>query len=238
MSTPMNLIWLALAQKTAQIIAENQEALGQAKWKDGESNTDSDFSKIACRCCMEAWDSVKGSFPDLSHLSLTANSPDVTITLWNGEEKLKKNKVVAKGKIELKSGKGDSIPGSTILSLDVNQPVIYCKRDEENKVFNIRYGQYHMCMVETDLDRFQDRAPRSPVSYLKMTDVDIPVVYTEKEKGDWVRRYAVCAVNRMALRSSEKEKKSSWQDPMVNCIIDEYLRRTSIEEITRRKSGL
>jgi hypothetical protein len=235
MSTPMNLIWLALAQKTAQIIAKNQEALGKVKWTDGEANTESGFSAIACRCCVEAWDSVKGLFPDLAHLSLTADSPDVTITLWNGAE------MFAKGKIELKSGKANAIPGSTILSLDINQPVIFCRRYEAKKTgkktFVIRYGQYHASFGESEYDTFQNRSPRPIVNFLKMMDVDTPVVFTEKEKNDWISHYAACALNRL-VPLPDGAVRDTWQEDLVNAIIKEFVKRTSVEEFSRRKSGL
>jgi hypothetical protein len=222
---------MPLTQITAQLLAKSQEALGTVKWKDGEANTDSGFSKIACRCCEEAWSSVKELFPDLAHLSLTADSPDVTITLWNGQEKF------AEGKIELKSGKANAIPGSTILSLDINQPVIFCRRDEAKKTFAIRYHQYHACIGESEYDRFQDRSPRPVVNFLKMVDVDSTVTYTEKEKNDWIPHYAACALNRLAPLPHHIVQ-HTWQEDLVNAVIKEFVKRTSVEEFSRRKSGL
>ena len=55
----------------------------------------------------------------------------------------------------------------------------------------------------------------------------------KKEKGDWIKRYAECAVNR-----TEQMPGASWQDELTAHIINEYLRRTSIEEITERKNSL
>jgi hypothetical protein len=227
----MKRICMPLTQKTAQFLAIRQEALGKVKWTDGEANTESGFSEIACRCCEEAWTSVKGLFPDLAHLSLTAKSPDVSLTLWNGQEKF------AEGKIELKSGKADAIPGSTILSLDINQPVIFCRRDEANKTFAIRYHQYHACIGESEYDRFQDRSPRPVVNFLKMMDVDSTVTYTEKEKNDWIPHYAACALNRLAPLPHHAVR-HTWQEDLINAVIKEFVKRTSVEEFSRRKSGL
>ena len=220
-----NSILLRLAKRTAQLLKVKQEQLAAIRWTDGESNTESGFSSLACSSAAEAWTSLKADAPEFADTTFVATSPDIRIKL------LHEAAVVATGKIELKSGKGDIIPGSTIAKVDMNQATIYCKRGEAT--FDFRYGQYHSCIGDSDTDMFQDRSPRPHVNFKKMTDPDAEVPYVEKEKGDWVKRYAECAVNR-----TEQMPGASWQDDLTAHIINEYLRRTSIEEISERKNSL
>ena len=52
-------ICLSLTQRTAQILDRHQVELSKIKWVDGEANTDSGFSKVACSSCEEAWGQIK-----------------------------------------------------------------------------------------------------------------------------------------------------------------------------------
>lgn len=216
-----NSILLRLSKRTAQLLKTQQEQLAAISWTDGESNTESGFSALACSAATEAWTEV----PEFAGTTFVATSPDISIKL------LRDAAIVATGKIELKSGKGDTIPGSTIAKVDMNQATIYCKRGDG--VFDFRYGQYHSCIGASDTDMFQDRTPRPHVNFKKMADPEVDVAYVEKDKGDWIKRYAECAVNR-----TEQMPGASWQDELTAHIINEYLRRTSIEKITERKNSL
>ena len=219
---------MLLSQRTAQIIYSKDAELRGITWTDGEANTDSGFSKLACASTIEAWNNIKEKYPNYKNVSITCESPDVTIRFW------KDSGLLASGKIELKSGKGKVIPGSTIGNLDMNEPVIFCLRNESDGTFQIRYGQYHNCIGETDTDLFQDRTPRPQVNFQKMTDIGTALEYIHKEKSDWVEHYASCAL----LRTKASKPYKSWQDYLTASIIKLFIKGTSIEEFARLKSEL
>jgi len=218
---------MPLTQATAQLLFTKQAELAQIKWTDGEANTDSGYSKLTCMCCSEVWASMKELYPECNDYSITCESPDVSIKFW------KDSKVIFVAKIELKSGKAKGIiPGSTILKLDINQPVIFCLRNESERTFKIRYGQYSNCINESDIDTFQDRSPRPFVNFNKMTEIDTPLEYSHKDKSDWITHYAKCALFRI------KECYQTWQDRLVNAILNQFIKETSIEEFIKLKSKL
>lgn len=223
---------MPLTQRIAQILSTKQRELRELKWTDGESNTDSGFSKLGCECSEQAWNDIKGSYPEYKDITLRFNSPDINITI-----SIDSNHIIYV-KIELKSGKAEIIPGSTIGKLDINQPTIFCLRKEgPEQTFEIRYSQYHSCIGEKDTDMFQDRTPRPFVNFNKMTCIDTPIEYIEKEKGDWVKHYAECALNRI-----KKNITSSWQDDltknMAKKVVEDFIKNTSVEEFAKRKSEL
>ena len=228
----MSLLWktvsMRLTQRTAKILNTRQEDLRAIAWANGEANLDSELSHLACRVCVEAWDDIKVEFPEYQDLSLKATDPDVTLEFLRGLVS------VFKAKIELKSGKGMSIPGSTIGKLDVNIPVICVRRDADG-LFVVGYQQYHALIGETDHDLFQDRTPRPHVNFTKMADPNITLQYIEKEKGDWINHFAECAVNRI---HSPMYKDQSWQDDLTRKIIDEFIKRTSVDYFVARKTEL
>jgi hypothetical protein len=231
--TSMETFWkdicLSLTQRTAQIIERNQVELSNIKWADGEANTDSGFSKLGCSSCEEAWGQIKVDYPNYLELSIKCSSPDITITF------LKDSKPVVSSKIELKSGKGKGlIPGSTIGNLDINEPVIFCLRNESSHTFQIRYSQYHNCIGESNTDMFQDRTPRPYVNFQKMTDVNTRVEYKHKEKNDWVEHYALCAL----FRTKNSKPYKSWQDNLTAAIIRNFIKETGIEEFAKLKAEL
>ena len=227
---PLTNLWprvaMRLTQRTAQLLQGKGKELAEIKWADGEANTDSGFSRLACLCCVEAWDTIKGEYPEYMDITLQCKSPDITLSFSQGETAMA-------AKIELKQGKGKGlIPGSTILSLDINEPVIFCLRNESDNTFRFCYEQYHACMGESDTEMFQNRSPRPYVNFEKMTDILSPVEYVHKEKGDWVEHYAKCALNRI------KGNRKSWQDDMVAAILRRFVEDTSVEEFTRMKNPL
>jgi hypothetical protein len=218
-----------LTQKTAQLISSKQEALKKVKWTDGESNTDSGFSSLACECCLEAWETVKKELTEVTEVKLTTKSPDVTLVFSKADE------IIHNDKIELKSGKVKQIPGSTISSCDINQYVIYCLRNEKKESFEIRYGQYHMLMKAGQTDLFQDRSPRPPAVFNNLADVNTVVTYVNQEKADWIQHALDCAFRRI-----DSKMDSSWQDDFMRRLIEEaekrFVQRTSIEEFTKLKN--
>jgi hypothetical protein len=206
---------LELAQAIAASLNEKQEALNACKWADGESNTDTDFSNLACTVASEVWSSDAG-------ITLKATAPDInlTFTFPNGKTQ--------KAKIELKSSKSATMPGSTIGKLDINQPLIYCLR---GATYKLRAAQYYLAMGESDYDLFQDRTPRPQINFNKMSAE--PAEYVEKEKTAWVEHYAACAVRRTTAAPNK-----SWQDDLTKAIIDEYLKSTDLATIAARFATL
>jgi len=145
-----NEILLELAVETTHILIEKQEQLQQCKWTDGESNTDTDFSKLACKCAEEAWLCVKQRHP-VEHITMTASIPDINCTFSKNGKTIKVNK------IELKSSKGLVMPGSTIGKLDINQPMIYCLRPKNaDSPYELKCGQYHTAIP----DNLRPMSPR------------------------------------------------------------------------------
>jgi hypothetical protein len=209
-------ILLEIAAETTNKISENQEQLQQCKWSDGESNTDTDFSELACKCAEEAWICVKQNYTLLDTITMSAAIPDINCTFLKNGEIIK----VSKNKIELKSSKGHVMPGSTIGKLDINQPLIYCCRPKNgSKSFEIRYGQYHTAMGESDDDLFQDRTPRPQLNFTKLViPHQPPIIYSNVKKDAWISHYGKCAVNRLNHNVSY-----SWQDSLTKSILYEAL---------------
>ena len=238
------LLWkkicMPLTQQTGKILLTKQKELEKIKWTDSEANIDSEFSKLACECCKEAYVEIKKKYIEFNDVNIQVKIPDINITF------LKDENIITKGKIELKSGKGKGlIPGSTIGSLDINEPVIFCLRNETKKTFDIRYDQYYNCIGESKTDMFQDRTPRPKVNFQKMKKIDEECNYIQKEKNDWINHYADCAIYRINNNSeksnnnSEKSNKS-WQDDLVEKIniicVKDFIKKTSIEEFIKLKN--
>jgi hypothetical protein len=167
-------------------------------------------------------------------LTLKALPPDINLTFTHT------NGTVTNEKIELKSSKGFSVPGSTIGKLDIAQPLIYCLRPSDpmnSTQYKFRYSQYYSSLGESDHDLFQDRTPRPAVNFAKMADLSVDLNYQQKDKGDWVEHYAKCALKRV-----NDGYMASWQDIMVKKMIkvsiDSYLKSSSMEEIQARRDAL
>jgi hypothetical protein len=155
---------------------------------------------------------------------MSASIPDINCIFQKNEKIIK----VLKNKIEFKSSKSYIIPGSTIGKLDINQPLIYCHgpknpvnsknlRNPKNEdvLYEIRYGQYHMAMGESDIDLFQDRTPRPKLNFTKLfPSSQIEIVYSDKNKDAWISHYGKCAVNRL-----NNNVNYSWQDLLTKSII-------------------
>jgi|SaaInlV_125m_DNA_1040241.scaffolds.fasta_scaffold19110_2 hypothetical protein len=223
-----------LTSHTAKKILESQEKLKIAKWSNGEANLESDFSKIACSCCEEAWDEIKIEYPDYINVTIYCIAPDVTIRFIFPDES------VLTRKIELKSGqkKHKIIPGSTIGNLDINQPLIFCLRPKiKSGYYEIKYSQYHTAMGKTKdkTDLFQDRTPRPYVDFSKMNDPEkISEYITKPKKDDWISYYGECGYNRVF----NLNKETSWQDTLVKKIVHEFIKNTSEEEFKTIKNKL
>jgi hypothetical protein len=206
---------LEIAAETTSKLNKKQEQLQQCKWTDGESNTDTEFSELACKCAEEAWLYIKQHYPLLNMITMTALIPDINCTFSKNGKTIE----VPKNKIELKSSKSIQLPGSTIRNVDINQPLIYCYRPKiVDGNYEIRYGQYHNGMVPTsDTALFQDRTPRPPLNFdnLLFPSAQMEIItYVEKNKDAWIPRYAQCAVNRV-----DKKINKSWQDELTKGIV-------------------
>ncbi len=214
-------VCMPLTRRTAQLLKTKD--LREIKWRDGEANTDLEFSEIACEAASAAWKDIQKDVPEYADVSLTVNPPDINLRFVKGDEE-------HTGKIELKSGKGTDTPGSTLGDLDINMPVIYCLR-RKDRTFEFRYQQYYNCILETDRDLFQDRTPRPHVKFERMADPSTPLEYVEKQKEPWIEHYARCALNRT------KGKFTSWQDDLVGTILRFFIQQTSVEEFARLKAA-
>ena len=208
-----------LAIGTTKLLLKNQYSLANITWRNGEANIDSGFSKLACYCCTKAWNTMKVKYPQFRGIGITCESPDISATFTYPDGRKENHKM------ELKSSTKARMPGSTIRRLDVNQPLIFCLRPSTVKgVYKIRCSQYHRAMGESNMDLFQDRTPRPSLNFDKMADVDDAPAFENRDKKSWVDHYAICAVNRIDVTQTCQP---SWQDSLVNKIIEEYVGRTS-----------
>jgi hypothetical protein len=225
-------ILLELTRETVKLLETKQEELLEIRWTDGEANTDMGFSKLAAQCCDIAWQTVRERH-GLIDVSIQASAPDINLVFTDSF-----GKSICR-KIELKSSKKDAMTGSTIgQKFDINQPLIYCKRTEANQknpTFEFCYSQYHSAMLYSKVERFQDRNPRPGLDIRKMYSSDKIIQYQVKERDDYVSRYAVCALNRL---DPTFKAQYSWQDDLTQNIINEFLRRTSVEDLIRIKNAL
>lgn len=225
-------ILLELTRETVKILETKQQELLSIRWTDGEANTDMGFSTLASNCCEAAWQSISKTHGFLD-INIQASAPDINIVFTDSSG------LSIRRKIELKSSKGNSMPGSTIgQELDINQPLIYCKRpraNQKNPIFEFCYSQYHSAMLYSDTERFQDRNPRPGLDIRKMSSSDKVIQYQVKERDAYISRYAVCALNRLDPMFRAQH---SWQDDLTQNIINEFLRRTPIEDLIRMKNAL
>ena len=220
-----------LGIETTKLLSDRQDELSMIRWTNSESNLDSEYSKLACDCCITAWDTMKQKYPNYNKIDISCIIPDINITFRypSGRE--------SNHKIELKSSKKTKMLGSTIIKLDINQPLIYCLRPKGLEPYILRCSQYYNAMEKSDVALFQERSPRPPINFNKMYDNQH---FEKKEKKYWdIEHYATCALNRIDESISCKH---SWQDDMVEQIkkkaIEEFIRKTSVEQFDKTKNIL
>lgn len=223
-----------LGIETMKKINERQDKLKSITWNDGESNLDTEYSKLSCECCILAWDEMKIKYPEYNEIEITCEIPDINITFTYPSG------IKTKQKIELKSSKSKKMPGSTIKKLDINQTLIYCLRPSiVSDPYIARCSQYYNAMGESDTDLFQDRTPRPIINFEKMSDADNIVPFTAKDKDDWIEHYAKCALKRIEETTMCQK---SWQDDMIKIlkkeIINDYVRNTSEQQFQIDKISL
>lgn len=224
-----------LARGTAELLSFKQDELLRIKWTDSESNLDSGYSKLAGDCCIEYWGILIQEYPQYADINIACNGPDIKITFMFSLGRIQNNK------IELKSSKSRTMPGSTIRTLDINQPLIYCLRPTKknnSELFRFKCGLYHTAMIESDIELCQDRSPRPTLDFDKMLELHMILHFEKKDKRCWVTHYAACALNRIYENVSCIK---SWQDDMFRkikeIIIYEFVRDTSIEEFREYKNN-
>ena len=222
-----------IAIETTKLLINKQEELKNIEWTNGESNIDTEYSRLACSCCNIAFENIKLTNSIYNNIKIECNEPDINIKyIYNENDSTNLKEHISK--IELKSSKSSKMPGSTIRKLDVNQPLIFCLRPSDvNGEYKLRCSQYFKAMGESDYDLFQDRTPRPVINFKKMYDVLTysqnesinSIKYEKKEKNSWVDHYAKCAINRLS-----KKCQSSWQDEMVEKIINNFIINTSVDD--------
>lgn len=218
-----------LAIATAKILRTKQTELSSIKWTNGESNLDSEYSALACRCCIFAWTIMTISKPEFRTVKIECSVPDINIKFTTLD-------CVVEKKIELKSSTKTSLIGSTVKSLCDNQPLIYCLRPKsKHDVYRIRCSQYHQAMKKTDHDLFQDRTPRPILDFHSMEELGHEKPFACKARDEWISHYASCSLSRLT-----KKVTHSWQDDLVESIkrkiLTEFIENTSIEEFIKMKN--
>lgn len=206
-----------LTREIATKLQYSQKELILCKWTDGESNTDTDFSKLAGKKADNAFHEIINLYPSFQNkITIQIKSPDLKISF-----NIIDNNSVIKRKIELKSGYAENgndviIPGSTIGKLDINIWVIFILRKNNNQIFDVRYGRYYKGIKITQNELFQDRTPRPKLAWSSFQSIeenpDDKIIEKDKE---WIKKYAKAAVNRIITDTNN----SSWQDDLVIEII-------------------
>lgn len=223
-----------LGIETTKIINKRQDKLKTIIWNDGESNLDTEYSKLAGECCKLAWDVIKKEYLEYSKIEIICEIPDLKITF------IYPNGLKIKEKIELKSSKSKTMPGSTIKKLNINQPLIYCLRPSNaSDPYIVRCSQYHTAMGGSDTELFQDRTPRPFINFEKMSDTDTIVPFILREKDNWIGHYSKCALKRI---EEPTKCKYSWQDDMIKIlkkeIINDYVKNTTEQQFQKDKKSL
>ena len=223
-----------LGIQTTKNLNERQDKLENITWNNGEANLDTEYSELACDCCVMAWETIKTKYPEYSEIKITCIKPDINITFTYSDGRKSTDK------IELKSSKSKKMPGSTIKKLDINQTLIYCLRPSmASEPYKIRCSQYYSAMGESEHDLFQDRTPRPFINFEKMNEVDSATPFVSKDKDLWIEHYATCALKRIEETTTCQK---SWQDDMIKIIktkiIEDYIRNTSEQQFQIDKNYL
>jgi hypothetical protein len=226
-----NQIIYELGIETTKIMSEKQHELHHINWTNGESNLDTEYSKLACICCEEAWSKMQIKYIEIREVEIKCTIPDINITFTYSD------KHTTQHKIELKSSKSKKMPGSTIKKLDINQPLIYCLRPSNTfEPYELKCAQYHSAMGESDTELFQDRTPRPTINFEKMNDT---LPFHIKYKDYWIEHYAKCALKRIEETTLCQ---TSWQDDMIKIIkkqiMEEYIQNTTEEQFKIDKDKL
>lgn len=211
------ILMAELTRETGRKLEHSQSDLQKCKWTEGESNTDTDFSKLAGEKMKQVFEEIINYNSIFNNkITIEINSPDIKISF-----KLSEYNTPIKRKVELKSvysetGNNAIIPGSTIGKLDINTWVIFVLRKNNNQDFEIRYGRYYKGIKITETELFQDRTPRPKIlwsNYQKIEEKPDNTILQKDKK--WIKKYAEAAVHRII----NDVNNSSWQDDLVTEII-------------------
>ena len=205
-----------LAINTTLILIAKQKELSKVKWSDGEANLDSDYSNLACLCCEEAWKKMQRNNLNFAKITIKCSSPDISIRFTY------QNKTTTNHEIELKSSKGSSMSGCSIGKLNINKPLIWCRRpspkNKRLKKYELRCSQYHHAFRKREVDLFVSRTPRRSIYFHDMSDIDHPLPFSIENK-------TVC--------------KKSFQDDIVSLIkkqiLEDYVINTSEKQFKEDK---
>ena len=193
-----------LTFSTSRLLSSAHEELNLLKWTDLESNIDRDFSNLAKKYCLKAFENFKIKYK----IKLSISVPDLILDFFIEGKSYSK-------KIELKSTKSTSgrLRGSMIKSLDPNVWTIICKRNGDK--FSIRCGRYYLGMEFSTHEKFQDRSPRPSLNFNRFQKFDEKPIttLTNKSNAFW-KSYALSALTRVL-----DPKQHSWQDDLVKEII-------------------
>uniref|UniRef100_A0A6C0BQT4 Uncharacterized protein n=1 Tax=viral metagenome TaxID=1070528 RepID=A0A6C0BQT4_9ZZZZ len=230
-----------LAYQTACLLKKSQYKLQKIKWSYGESNPDTEFSQLACQCCKRAWTNMKKMYDEYEHINIKCYPPDITIMFTLNNKSIYKH-------IELKSSKKNTLIGSTINTLDINQPLIFCLRPSSQRTNNckyqIRYSKYYQAVGRTTVDKFQDRTPRPNLNFTKMFEIDRTFQDNEDKTNseNWIEHYSQCALNRLNRPNNSVNCKKSWQDDLILCIkkkvLEEFIHETTIINFKKIKAKI
>jgi hypothetical protein len=210
-----------LALQTAVMLSEPKALplLKQISWQDSESNTDREFSYIASILCMMSFYVLRRSMRILENINLITKGPDINLIFY---KRIDETMFMVSKKIELKSAKGNRCNGSTTGKLDVNQPLLFCKRPsdtEDPNAYEIRYGQYYEAMYVSPSELFQDRTPRTPLLFERLKPlaqtIAQPITLEHKQNDEWIDRFSIAAVYRIAHKDLHL---ISWQDDLTRDI--------------------
>ncbi|WP_017292499.1 hypothetical protein [Geminocystis herdmanii] len=224
-----NVLMPQLTRETAKKLQESQLDLRQCKWAEGESNIDTDFSKLAGEKAKESFQKMIKLNPIFNQkINIEISNPDIKINF-----KLSEYQTSIKRKIELKSGytvkENDVIIlGSTIGKLDINIWLIFVLRKNNNEDFEVRYGRYYKGIKVTENELFQDRTPRPKISFNEYQTVEeLPDTQLMEKDEAWINKYAESAVYRI-INESKSSKNYSWQDDLVIEILRIVLKNDDI----------
>ena len=216
-----------------------QARLDQCTWTSGESNLESDFARLAGECCQISWEEMKKN-KELQNIVVKANLPDISLVFTKGKEKIER-------KIELKSSQTDTVNGSTSGDLDVNQPLIMCRRPKNKYLgqglpYIIRYGQYKLAMKATDFSLIVDRTPRITLNINGLyNEIDIGLdenFSCETYDFNWIKLFVQSTQNRIDELSNPINKLSSWQDPFMLLLLLENVKKINSIGLEEYKKGL
>ena len=214
------------AIETTLIFMRKQKELSKVKWTDGEANLDSQYSKLACLCCEEAWKKMQANNLNFAKITIKCSSPDINIRFYS------QNKTSTSHQIELKSSITTRMVGCGRGQLNINKPLIWCLRPSHRhktlKKYTLRCSQYHHAFRKTEISLFVQRTPRPYIYFHEMSDINHPLPFSIENNSSWINEYVKSALHRIEETTVCKK---TFQDDIVrllkNQILEDYVTNTS-----------